>query len=227
MCGTNSCEDRSIRGCQRLAAIKQDMCQDNSLKCYSCEHIDHPSDCLHIVHCSNMSMVCKDLYGAVPNPTQSKVRRDVDLIGGCCSSDLCNKYNEPDKIPAPTINPVFKVQPSGKTDGVSAACSEMDTEVCRYLSENNGCDQTCVASLCPQTCGKCFDAKLEINDQTSGTLSHTRRPIMSKICSFDDLSPALYQEWQRLQQQLIQGFNHGMRRRLASVIRVNRGATCY
>lgn len=49
--------------------------------------------------------MCNDLYGPVPNLTQSIIRRDVDLIGGCCSSDLCNKYNEPDKIPAPTMNP--------------------------------------------------------------------------------------------------------------------------
>ncbi|CAC5390026.1 unnamed protein product [Mytilus coruscus] len=96
------------------------MCQDNCiatlcprtcglcpLKCYSCNHVDHPSDCHQIELCSNISMVCNDLYGAVTNPTQSRVRRDVDLIGGCCSSDLCNKYNEPDKIPAPTILPAL------------------------------------------------------------------------------------------------------------------------
>ncbi|XP_071178660.1 uncharacterized protein [Mytilus edulis] len=189
VCSASSCEDRNIKGCQRLAATNQDICQDNCLatlcprtcglcplKCYSCEHVDHPSDCNQTVQCSNMSMscivsqtvttslekkfqlgcvdttVCNDLFSSPPQTTQSKVKRDVDLVGGCCSSDLCNKYEEPDKITLPTINPVH---PSGNTNGVSAACSEMDSDVCRYLSENNGCLLTCVASMCPQTCGKC------------------------------------------------------------------------
>ncbi|XP_063397149.1 uncharacterized protein LOC134681447 isoform X2 [Mytilus trossulus] len=189
VCSASNCEDQNIKGCQRLAAIKQDMCQDNCLatlcprtcglcplKCYSCEHVDHPSDCNQTVQCGNMSMscivsqtvttslekkfqlgcvdtlVCNDLFGVQPQPTQSKFKRDVDLVGGCCSSDLCNKSEEPDKITLPTTIPV---QPSGNTNGFSSACFEKDTEVCRYLSENNGCILSCVASMCPQTCGKC------------------------------------------------------------------------
>ncbi|VDH93074.1 Hypothetical predicted protein [Mytilus galloprovincialis] len=140
ICGANICEDRNIKGCQRLAAIMQDMCQDNCMatlcprtcglcrKYYNC----HKNKTCVITTAWQLSVlepvdyvVCNDLYGAVPNRTQSGVRRDVDLIGGCWSSDLCNKYNEPDKIPAPTINPV---QPSGNTIGFSAACTEIDSE---------------------------------------------------------------------------------------------------
>ncbi|CAG2253577.1 unnamed protein product [Mytilus edulis] len=107
-----------------------------SLKCYSCEHVDHPSDCNQTVQCSNISMVCNDLFGSPPQPTQSKVKRDVDLVGGCCSSDLCNKYEEPDKISLPTINPALTCY----------ECASVDLPVnCRNRITCNRNEESCIA----------------------------------------------------------------------------------
>ncbi|CAC5404344.1 unnamed protein product [Mytilus coruscus] len=159
------CEDHSTQACQRLAAMKPDMCQDNCtsslcprtcnrcpLKCFSCENVDHPSECNQTIQCDSMAMICTDLYGVVPNRTVPNVRREVDLFGGCCASDLCNKYDEPDKIPAPTAQ---NVQASVNSQGFSTHCHEIDTDVCQHLAENHGCNNPCVSTLCPTTCGRC------------------------------------------------------------------------
>ncbi|VDI81804.1 Hypothetical predicted protein [Mytilus galloprovincialis] len=184
------CEDHSTKACQRLAAIKPDMCQDNCtsslcprtcgccpLKCFSCENVDHPSECNQTIQCGSMSMaciatqtvttqlekkyqlncvdntICTDLYGVVPNRTVPNVRREVDLFGGCCATDLCNKYDEPDKIPAPTAH-AQHVHTNGNIH-LSTHCHVIDTVVCQNLAENNGCHLPCVSTLCPTTCGKC------------------------------------------------------------------------
>ncbi|VDI04838.1 Hypothetical predicted protein [Mytilus galloprovincialis] len=188
--GASICNDHNTLACQRLAAIKPDLCQDNCtarlcpstcdqcpLTCYSCDSVDHPANCTHTVKCSNLSMmciatqtvtplyekvyqlgcvdkeICSSLFGLISDhPSMPNVRRTVDLLGGCCSSDLCNKYKEPDNVSMPTVQ---TVQPTSKDKGVSQGCHEIDTEACRFLSQNKGCDKQCVSSLCPQTCGQC------------------------------------------------------------------------
>ena len=82
-----------------------------------------------------------------------KGRRDVDLIGGCCNSDLCNKYDEPDKVSPPAVSTVHSPLPTSQ--GYSQACQEVDHEFCKLLVHDKGCTDGDVTALCPKTCGKC------------------------------------------------------------------------
>lgn len=90
------------------------------------------------------------LYGSNSNLNG---RRDVDLIGGCCDSDLCNTFDEPDKVSPPTIPTVHS--PSNTNQGYSQNCQEVDSEFCRLLVHDYRCHDSNVTAMCPRTCGKC------------------------------------------------------------------------
>lgn len=177
----STCDDQSPKACQRLASVNRHMCKNHHviplcrrtcglcpLMCYTCDAVDHPQECTHKEQCPAMNMRCiatqtitlelekKVRLGCVTSYICSALygtRRDVDLLGGCCDSDLCNKYDEPDRVSPPTTPAVHS--PSTSNQGYSAFCHEVDSEFCKILTHDLGCHDSDVTSLCPRTCGQC------------------------------------------------------------------------
>ncbi|VDI33873.1 Hypothetical predicted protein [Mytilus galloprovincialis] len=138
ICGANICEDRNIKGCQRLAATKQDMCQDNCMATLcprTCGLCLQPSGNTNVFSaaCTEMdSENCKDLLAK-------------NIEGVCCHSNFCNGNYVPTTTHIPLTSTVDTTTASTQSQlGLPTGCTpsykrEHDECPSKFIRKGNSC----------------------------------------------------------------------------------------
>lgn len=123
------------------------LCTSLNQSCIVTQTVSPTFEIVYVLECVD-NQVCEKLYHKAPLGK----KRSIDLYGGCCDTDLCNKHvsssNQIQNLTQATVS-----QNQQNTSNTIYGSSDLDQSICQKLVKTeNDCKIPCNVKLCPQTC---------------------------------------------------------------------------